>query len=71
MTNDFALGMGTMTTTRSRLTTAVSTFLLKNLSRNDSLVTIYSLDYRTKEAMARTGRDDSSLSLATYGADVD
>ena len=43
MTNDFALGMGTMTTTLSRLSnTAVSTLLLKILSLNSSLVTTHS-----------------------------
>lgn len=70
MTNDFALGMRTMTTTLSRLSnTAVSTLLLKILSLNSSLVTTHSTT--APWGMGRTGRDDSSLSLATYGTDVD
>jgi len=61
MTNDFALGMGKMTTTLSRLTTAVSTLLLKILSLNSCLVTTHSTT--APWGMGRTGRGDHRFPL--------
>ena len=62
MTNDFALGMGTMTTTLSRLSnTAVSTLLLKILSLNSSLVTTHSTT--APWGMGRTGRGNHRFPL--------